>query len=156
LVQLNIFLCRKFISKREVWTFVVDYPSLSRSTVVKGWLLRLVIAFPALPLYFQKLILKFVNSLAILKVLFNKWFRHHLCWRVSNPTTNVSNLIEFVWNTHYGIVHLLDSSAFLVHWKTYTYVRFTSQTKCVATSDWFAAVVLLRKCIMWKWSTQIS
>jgi len=92
------FLCRKFISKREVWTFVVHYLSLSRSTVVKGWLLRFVrylIASPAVPRKLEKVNLKFVDSFAILKVLFNKWFRHHLCWRVSNPTTNVTNLIEF-------------------------------------------------------------
>jgi len=35
------FLSPNFISKREVWTFVVHYPSLSRSVVVKGRLLRL-------------------------------------------------------------------------------------------------------------------
>ena len=33
------FLHPKFISKRKLWTFVVPYLSLSRSTVVKGWLL---------------------------------------------------------------------------------------------------------------------
>ena len=156
-MQLNFFLCRKFISKREVWNIVVHYLSLSRSTVEKGWLLRLnalcgrcdaVIASPAFPLDCENLIMKFVDSLAILKILFNKWICHYLFWRVSNPTTTISNLIELVWNTHYGIVHLLHSSAFLVRWKTFAYVRITSQRKCVATSDWFAAVVLLRKCIM--------
>jgi len=94
------FLYPKFISKREVRTVLVHYLSLSRSTVVKDWLLRLwtplFIPSPAVPRYWEKLILKFVDSLAILKFLFNKWFRHHFCWRVSNPTTNASNLVEIV------------------------------------------------------------
>jgi len=70
------FLYPKFISKREVRTVLVHYLSLSRSTVVKDWLLRLwtplFIPSPAVPRYWEKLILKFVDSLAILKFLFNK------------------------------------------------------------------------------------
>jgi len=60
------------IFEREVWIFIEFYLSLSRSTVVKGLLLRLwvLIASPAVPVYWENLIRNKSDSLATLKVLF--------------------------------------------------------------------------------------